>query len=433
MIIKHLKISILLLSLFLSSIAFGQSDSLYTQEYLVKSSSFAWLTYGGDLNVLSGGKTQNLDNGILKGLDFGPNFSPRLTIGGIHFWGHADFYVTFPLSFLTFQTVPSGLEELELSQGVETGMRLYPWKLQHKRLSPFLGISFRSIDFSQKSLIPNNENEVVNYGRFINPIEGGFTYTSAKWHISASSYYNFQNGFSYFISRTEQANVELDPISFNLSILRYVDLDGGLRRGGSADYMNRRYKKLKDEKLLSAWFFGIGPSSALQMSKSPLLENVFPYLSDDYSASILPDFAFGRYFHRPDANINLSYRFYGDRFEGYNSEIRINRHSVGIESVKFLFNYLGFVPFAGPIVSYENLRTRVDGKDYREEKFALGFTFGWDIRVTETGSSLLRTNLRYYPDLHMKVENHKMMFDHLEFNFIQWVQFIGRNRAMKTL
>lgn len=410
---------------------YGQSDSIYTQSYLDKSTRFAWLTYGGDLNYLTGGTTQYFVNGIKQDVNFGSTLMPRLTIGGIHFWGHADFYVTFPLSFLTLQDKPGGLNQIDVYQGVETGMRLYPLKLHPQRLSPFLGISFRRFRFSQESEQSNSSNGVPSFGRFIHPVQFGLTYTSDKWHFSASGYYNFQNEFDYYISQTETANVRLNPVSFNLSLLRYIDTDRHYRTPGAAGKLNENYYKLKSENLLSAWFFGIGPSAALQMTKSEYLKENFSFFYDDYSAAILPDLTFGRYFSNIDANVNLAYRTYGDRFEGFDSEIRTRRHSIGVESVKFLFNYLGFVPYVGPIFSYESLKTTVNAVEFNENKLALGITFGWDIRVTKTGSSLLRTNLRYFPDLHMTVEGQKMMFDHLEFNFIQWVQFIGRKKALK--
>lgn len=410
---------------------YSQSDSTYTKKYLDKSTRFAWLTYGGDLNYLTGGTTQQLVNGVKQTTSFGSTLMPRLTIGGIHFWGHTDFYVTFPLSFLSLQDRPNGIEELEVYQGVETGMRLYPIKLQLQKLSPFLGISFRRFRFSQESNDGNSENGVPSYGRFIHPIQFGLTYTSDKWHFSASGYYNHQNEFEYFISPTQKGKVELNPVSFNLSLLRYIDTDRHMRTSRAIDKINAQYDFLKNEHLLSTWFFGIGPSAALQMTKSPYLRENYSFFYDDYSAAILPDLTFGRYFHKADANINLAYRTYGDEYQGFDSRIKTRRHSIGIESVKFLFNYLGFVPYVGPIISYENLRTEVNGADYQEDKLAIGITFGWDIRVTKTGTSLLRTNLRYYPDLHMDVDGEKMMFDHLEFNFIQWVQFIGRKKALK--
>jgi hypothetical protein len=409
---------------------YGQTDTVYTLDYLDRSTRFAWLTYGGDLNYLSGGTTQQLINGTRQPTEFGGTLMPRLTIGGIHFWGHADFYVSFPLSFLTFQDIPQGLDDLEVYQGVETGMRLYPLKLKPQRISPFLGISFRRIRFSQESAESASSNGVPNYGRFIYPIQSGLTYSSNQWHISASAYYNYQNEFNYFISPTQKADVKLNPVSFNLSLLRYIDSDRQMRTQKAADQINKAYEALKTNKMLSAWFFGIGPSSALQMSKSPFLQENYPFFYENYSASILPDLSLGRYFHKLDANLNVSYRTYGDKYEGFDTEIKTRRHSAGVESVKFLFNYLGFVPFAGPIVTYESLQTSVNGTNYNENKLALGLTFGWDIRVTKTGTSLLRTNLRYFPDLHMDIEGEKMMFDHLEFNFIQWVHFIGRNKAL---
>lgn len=350
---------------------YGQSDSVYTQSYLDKSTRFAWLTYGGDLNYLSGGTTQQFINGVKQDTNFGSTLMPRLTIGGIHFWGHADFYVTFPLSFLTLQDKPSGLNQLDVYQGVETGMRLYPLKLQPQRLSPFLGISFRRFRYSQGSEESNSSNGVPSYGRFIHPLQFGLTYTSDKWHISASGYYNYQNEFDYYISPTETANVRLNPVSVNISLLRYIDTDRHFRTPSAAGQLNDYYKKLKSENLLSAWFFGIGPSAALQMNKSTYLKENHPFLYDNYSAAILPDLTFGRYFNYIDANLNLAYRTYSDQFEGFDTEIRTRRHSVGVESVKFLINYLGFVPFVGPIISYENLNTTVNGINYSENKLAL--------------------------------------------------------------
>ncbi len=421
----------LTLFLYLPLSLFAQSDQVYTQSYLDKSTRFAWFTYGGDINFLTGGQTQQLSEGILQNTDFGHTLMPRLTIGGIHFWGHADFYVTFPLSFLTLQDVPQGLNSLEVYQGVETGARLYPLRLKPKRLSPFLGLSFRRIRFAQEPEDNRFDNGVPNYGRFIYPLQFGLTYTSDRWHISASGYYNFQNTFDYYITPQATADVELNPLSFNLSLLRYIDSDRHMRTEKAVESINENYRTLREEGLLSAWFWGIGPSAALQRSRSPYLAANFPFFYDDYAASVLPDLSLGRYFHKPDLSASLTYRTYGNTYEGFDNKIQTRRHSVGVESVKFLFNYLGFVPFVGPALTYEHLRATVNQTVYTEQKIAAGITFGWDIRVTRTGSSLLRTNLRYYPNLHMTIEGERLMFDHLEFNFIQWVQFIGRKKALR--
>lgn len=417
------------LLLLLASGLLAQTDTVYTRSYLDKSTRFAWLTYGGDLLYQSGGSTQFMQGNGLQDLDFGSSLIPRLTIGGIHFWGHADFYVTFPLASLAYQSVPDRLSDLELYQGVETGIRLYPLKLQPGRISPFAGISLRRMRFEQEGEATQTDNGVPNYGRFTHPIQVGLTYTTPKWHISASAYINHQRDFDYYISPDQQAAVQLDPVTFNLSLLRYVDSDRFMREPDAVARINRNHETLRKARLLSAWFVAVGPSAALQVTRSPYLRSRFPFFYDNYSAALLPDISIGRYLHEPDLNVNLSYRTYGDRFEGFDQEISIRRHSVGIESVKFLFNYLGFVPFVGPALTYENLRATVNGVDYQESKAALGIVFGWDIRVTNTGTSLLRTNLRYFPGLHLDIEGERMPFDHLEFNFIQWVQFIGRGKA----
>lgn len=408
----------------------ASSDSLYTQSYLNESTRFAWLTYGFDVNILSGGRTQIIRGNQAEPLDFGNGYMPRLTIGGMHFWGHADFYVSFPLGFLSQQSKPNELQSLEVFQGVETGARVYPWKVQPNSLRPFVGMSFRRLLFSQEAADSPYENGTPTYGRFVYPLQLGLTYSSDKWHISASTYHNFQNEFQYYAAPDQKAEVQLDPFSFNISFLRYIDTDRSTRKKGAAAEINQDYQILEQNNLLSAWFMGIGPSSALQSAKSPYLQEQFPYFYDNYSATVMPDITFGRYFHKGDWNLNLSYRTYGDSYEGFDNFISTRRHSVGVESVKFLFNYLGFVPFVGPIISHEFLHTRVNGTDYRTNKWAAGITFGWDIRVTKTGTGLLRTNLRYYPDLNMRINGEKMMFNHLEFNFIQWVQYFGRKKAL---
>jgi hypothetical protein len=415
-----------------SLIGKGQTDTIYTEEYIDKSTRFAWMTFGVDLHYHTGGTSEFLQAGVKTPVQLGATTTPRMTIGGIHFWGHADFYVTFPLGFLTLHGTPSELQQQTLLQGVETGARVYPWKLAPGKLRPFAGISFRRFQYAQADDAADGYiMGVPNYGTFIYPVQFGVTYSTDRWMFSASSYYNYQNRFSYVLSPTETAAVELDPFSFNLSLIRYFDADRGMRTKQAVANANAAHRVLDQKGKLSAWFFGIGPSSALQVSKSPFLQANYPHFYEDHAASIMPDLSFGRFFHRPDMNVNLTYRTYGNRYRGFDDQINIRRHSIGLESVKFLFNYLGFVPFVGPVISYENLHTRINGTSFREDKVAAGVTFGWDIRVTKTGTGLLRTNLRYFPQLHQNIQGERMLFDHLEFNFIQWVQFIGRKKVLK--
>ena len=109
----------------------------------------------------------------------------------------------------------------------------------------------------------------------------------------------------------------------------------------------------------------------------------------------------------------------------------MSRFSTALEGYKFQLDYHGFVPFIGPSIMLDHLVVNVNGTKITNVKPAIGIVFGWDIRVTQTGTSLLRTNLRYVPGHHVKVKDDKIMFDHLEFNFIQYVKFFGRAKIYK--
>lgn len=404
----------------------AQSEE-YSLEYLDKSSRFAWLTLGGDLNILTGGSSSFQSAGTLQEFNWSHTLTPRLTIGGIHFWGHADFYVTFPLSFLTWQDRPAVMGDLSVQQGVETGARLYPWKLESGKLRPFAGISFRRFVFSQEQEGSPYTNGAPRFGRFIYPWQFGLSYTTKKWIFSASSYYQRLDRFDYYLSPTQQARVNLQPWSLNFSILRHIDSDARVRSKRAHQAINQEFNRLKEAGKLSAWFVGLGPSAALQMGRSSYLEQNYPYLAEDNATSVFPEVSAGRYFYKGDFNLNLAYRNYGYRYQGYDQEIATHRHSLGVEGTKYLFNYLGFAPYVGPILSYEWLKAEINGTNYRDQQWRWGITFGWDIRVIQTGNSLLRTNLRYYPQLDLDLDGGSFAFNHLEFNFIQYIYFFGRN------
>jgi hypothetical protein len=152
----------------------------------------------------------------------------------------------------------------------------------------------------------------------------------------------------------------------------------------------------------------------------------------DYPISIMPDFAFGYYMHKPDMNIAAHFRSYGTSTEAYEVTQELRRRSVGLEVTKCLFDYHGFVPFIGPVVTYENLvfKETLEGQptyDLSDPQIGYGLTFGWDIRPNRLQSWLLRTNLRWFPDLKLQVEGDAgISFDNVEFNFIQLVIFPGR-------
>lgn len=410
-------------------VVYAQTDTVYSMKYMNRSTKFAELTYGGDLLMLTSGRTDFLNSGLLGNTTYGNTIIPRLSIGGLHFWGHADFYVSFPLSFLAIAIRPTEVKEVINLEGIETGARVYPWKIKPNSVRPFVGMSFRLKEFS---LGPSSSDYAHGYPvfqRMINPIQVGVTYASKKHLISLSAYHNNIQQAATYVAPTQVGSTTFQTWSFNVSLTRYLDTDRNSRTKKSVRAMNIMDSLLRKENRMSAWYWGIGPSVGLQMSQSEFLKENYPYLYNDNASGFIPDITFGRFFEKPDMNIGLSYRTLGSTLQGFDTKVQLRKHSFMVEAYKNLFNYLGFVPYAGVTGSIENLNTTINGLAYIETKPAIGIIFGWDIRVTKTGTSLLRTNLRWIPDLHMTIDNKKMMFNQLEFNFIQWVQFIGRKKV----
>lgn len=426
-----MRYSVITFSLFLPFFMKGQIDTVYTRDYLEKSTKFAWTTLGIEMFNLTGGSTQYLESGLVNSLDFGPSFSPRVTIGGIHFWGHTDFYVTFPLNSIQLQSTPDELRTLEYTNGIETGARVYPWKVRPNSIRPFVGVSFRRITYSQEDSVNDYPYGGSTKGKVIYPVQAGVSYTKEGFMFTAVAHWQRFYEFDYYLSEEQTGKVSLNPVTFNIGFIKYWDIDRYARTDKGIEQENLRHKVLAKENKLSTWYFGVGPSAGFQMSSSPLITESYPYLSTDRFVSIMPDITFGRYFSKPDINVGLSFRRFNDRLEAFDSRVEVTRNSYMIEAYNFLFNWLGFVPFLGVTGSLEQLRVDENGDESTELKPALGLIAGWDIRVTKTGTSLLRTNLRYIPKLHTGMDSDKMMFDHLEINFIQWVYFFGRKKALE--
>ncbi|GAB3893924.1 hypothetical protein [Spirosoma agri] len=424
-------LGLLLGSSLLGHVVRGQAiDTVYSAAYLKKSTSFAWLHYGGDLLHMPGGQAP-YSGGITN---FSGRVVPRLTIGGIHFWGHADMYVTFPLP-VSIGKRPAVFEESSYKEGVETGLRIYPIALAPNRLTPYVGICFKRQAYGQQETGSPNGKGYPELDRFIAPLQAGVTYTTNRFHLTAGLYYQANRHATYFYTPTQTGPLTFNPVTVNVGLVRYIDTDRSMAKAEGVQQENIKAYILRKNKKESSWYVGVGPSVALQLSKSSYFKEKHPYLHDDMTGGLMPDLTAGYYAAKPDLNIGVSYRTMGTHLIAYGTDIRLRRHSFMLEGYKFLFNYLGFVPYIGPTLALESLSATVAGgaenARYTQVKPAIGIIAGWDIRVTKTGSSLLRTNLRYTPGLRLNIGNESIKFDHLEFNFIQYVRFIGRNQLYK--
>ncbi|MDC1068116.1 hypothetical protein OAQ99_03035 [Candidatus Kapabacteria bacterium] len=287
---------------------------------------------------INGGKTKHRFAQMTLGLESRNIIEPRILIGGTHFWGHADFYLSIPL----------------ITKGVETGFKYYPWQIKNNSFSPYLGISANVIESNGKE-------------KFITPLLIGLNYCTGNNLIEIGT------STDYLINLTYK-------YSFDTTI--------GVENATKSGYIHNLREHYKKKGKLNSITFGAGFSSVFLTSSDELLSDLYIDLSAGY------------YLYYQDIQFNLIYRSF---------ELEAKRKFIGIEILKYLFDYNGFAFFSGLNSSYD-LQKSLNNIHY-------GLTFGWDIRPSDVDSFYLRTNVRF-----SKIQNKQT----LEVNFIQLVLFLDR-------
>lgn len=411
----------------------GIANLCYSQVYTERQTRhrFAQLNLGMDFQSSFGGSTKYLDQqGNTQSLNLNNSYSPRFLIGGTHFWGHADFYVAILLSS---STLNKNNQEVTALRGVETVFKYYPLRIENNKIRPYIGTSLAPFYFEQRN---NNfqypSGPELNHTSF--PLLGGLTFNSKNHLIELGIAWNYQNQQDYYISRTQIEKINTPPVYATLSYRYMLETTLSAEKNWESGKTKEVTDILAKRGGLNGLYLGAGISSAFWLKQSSYNTANRPYIGK-YSTSIMPDFTLGYYFHKPDINLAIGYRGYGASTNTYGAIQQLYRKSILFEATKSLFDYQGFVPFVGPTISYENLSFKENFEDQStidvaDKKMGYGLTFGWDIRPNRIQSWLLRTNLRWYPNLFLKVEpNTKVSFDNLEFNFIQLI--IYPNRMVK--
>jgi hypothetical protein len=406
------------------------SQCLTAQVYTEKQTRhrFAQLNIGLDLATNVGGKSHYLTgNDELNTFDFPLTHQPRLIIGGTHFWGHADFTISFPLMNSRFS---KNNREIFYRSGVETAFKFYPWRIEDKTVRPYLGVALSTYEYEQDNETKTwSDGPNLQISRF--PVLAGITFNHNSQLFELGVSYNYNNAEKYYLNEFQKSDVELPPIQLHLSYRYMLETTLSAEKNWESGKTQEVTQKLAEHGELNNFFLGAGFSSAFWLNESSYNHKVHPYI-EKYPISSMPDFALGYYWHKPDVNFTFAYRAYKSKTGSYGVDQNVSRKSLGFEITKYLFDYHGFDPFIGPVVSYENLsfRERVKGAehyDIEDQQFAYGVTFGWDIRPNRVQSWILRTNLRWYPELDLTVRSDQSIsFDNLEFNFIQLIVFPER-------
>lgn len=392
---------------------------------------FAQLTLGADFAFLpeSGQSLNPSSSSSLATVRNPQNIIPRLSIGGTHFWGHAYFFVNFPLQRLLSNAVEGG--SISFSPSVETGIRAYPWRIERNKIRPFLGTAYTTFGWRQRSA--NGVGVFESQGAF--PLQLGLTY-QRKSLLFDLGYSRYLNGdFAYAIDRNTFTDVTSPRQYFWLGVSWQLDTTVGVERDYENGTTSRIVNELEADRALSGFSLAIGPSAAFIIGDAPRNELLYPALTTHKGVGVFPELGLGYYHYPWDAHANITYRRNSSTRSAYGWQQEVSRRSIGLEVFKFLGDYHGFVPFIGPVVSAERLElTESDNgqllTDQSLETVALGITFGWDIRPDDLQPWILRTNLRYTPLPQIGGEG-GVSFNQLEFNFIQFVWYPGRAKRIK--
>jgi outer membrane protein W len=418
--------------LFVSFIGFLEVKS---QSYLENKSKyhFAQGAMGVDFQYISRtGITHTLQNGLKKEYQFGGFAVPKVVIGGLHFWGHADIAFSISVGEIGKKTDSIAINYSDFD--IMT-FKYYPWAVQKNKIRPYIGTAANLNTFAQQGTGEFKRFYSGKDHRFNMPLNVGLSYQKGNWLLNADMKYNLNRERTIYASRTETTSMTLPSYSLAFGIRRLFEstapkfekrsTDGRMKK----DYEDNQHK-------LNAFSFGIGASTSIQTGSSEY-NNLNRKFISKRPGTVFPELGIGYYLNKPDMQFNLVYRNLKGTESGYGIFQQFSRQAITLEAYKFLFDYKGFVPFLGLGIGKENLSFYESDKGVKTVEsvgstISPNLTFGWDIRYHRLNWFMLRTNMRYYPMLKLDSKVGKINFNQLEMNFIQAVIYPQRLKFAKS-
>jgi hypothetical protein len=396
-------------ALAISIICLG-SYSLFGQPYIHGGNTrhrFAQMYVGADIRWYPKGQ------GIIPSATSADAFSAseelRIKIGGIHFWGHADFFIAFNVL---------SINKSGFATGVETGGIYYPLRLQHKKLRPFVGISF--ITQYYKAGAAGFLEDI----RF--PLLAGVGYMHKQHYFTLAASYTYQRNYTYYISTEQASSLKMPGFTVTLGYAFTFETTISAEKNWQNGKTQKATEILGNEGKLNGLTIGIGMSSALMTKESAN----YDFLNQHKLANPFVEFSLGYYFFKPDLQLNLAFRNINSKQTAFGLEQTARRTVYTFEAYHFLADYHGFAPFLGATLGYEQLTLTDDfgqtQNTYKSAAIKPGLIAGWDIRPNNLQSWYLRTNVRWTPNLSVEGAVGTFNFDQLEINFIELVIFPGR-------
>jgi hypothetical protein len=383
---------------------------------------FARLTVGADALHLGAART-SLPSGMV---DVPALLLPRLTIGGTHFWGWTEFYVAFPVTAAALGA--RGPTDARWGPRVETGARLYAGALAPGRLRPFAAIAMGSVSVQETR--PAGGGPTIT--RFTAVPSVGAAWAHRAGILEGGVQWLAPGAIASPIDRTTTGTFTMPRTAAWIGAKWWVETTGNPRARRDLAREADRDRSRRPEGVIGGPFVALGPTSAWALRPSTHNAAVQPALpaNDPYARALEPVVGW----HWPAARLSLAlpYRRFATRNAGFGLAQTRSRESAGVELLRFLGDYHGFVPFAGPTLGAERYTLgEQDGARQTARvtrtRLAPGVVVGWDIRPTRRERVVLRTNLRYTPGAFVDVPGRgRAELAAFEFNFIQVVWHLGR-------
>lgn len=409
------------------------ANNAFAQEYILegkKRLNFAktYLELGGQFSPSFKG------HNAIGNFKNSSSFVPYLNIGGLHFWGHAEFYFSIPLNIGNVSKNDS--ISFQFNQSVVTGARVLPWAYKDKKIRPYIGTGWSIVNFKQSENQPlHSKNKLI--------FDVGFLF--GKRNLMTRLGVNFypSNKLNYPITPTNFQEIHTPNWSAYFGLIYSFETT----RSKNMEKENSRLNSFPNvsNPTLGAfkegdWFFGIGPSTSFMLSKSDYNETFYPYFTQKPISNTHLDISLGYQFNKAGIVAALSYRNPKFTNEAYATTQTIKKNSITLEVFKFLTDYSGFTPYLGVNIAYDNIdyseNTNLKALNTTFKNVNPGITFGWDILPGKTEQwFVLRTNLRWHPFSKFELNGKSYSQNQIEYNVIQAVFYPSRfkNNKLKKI
>lgn len=374
---------------------------------------------------------KRLNNNTVESYQNPKSLNSTLYWGGYHFWGKAEFYVSFPLK--KFVLKESDEVDVDFKHYAITGARFYPWAIQEKKIRPYIGVSWSALDYKQ--IIKRNDELPRIQKNFELGLDAGLIYNYKDYAIRLGVNYFPNNEWKYPISKTTFETIKTPNYGVSLGLIYTNDYS----KENGDEKLNEKWNKYPstsslgyDATSFGDFFIGAGPSVSFSLESAEYNNLNYSYLNPKEGSKGYFDIVVGYQFNKWNLFSALSFRNPKFVREGFDMKQTVKKTSIALEVNKFLTDYSGFAPYIGLNLAYDNIsylekENANTFKDIQLNQMQPGVTIGWDIVPGKTNEALiLRTNLRWYPFSSFKVAGTKFNFSQLEYNLIQLVFYPER-------